>query len=80
VLARARAAGVRDVIITGTSVARSAAAQALCTRLGDGAWCTAGVHPHDAAHWDDAAAEQLAALAAHPRCVAIGCAIRCYAL
>jgi TatD DNase family protein len=64
---------VRDVIITGTSLAKSAAALALATRLGAGTWATAGVHPHDASTWDAATADALAELAAHPRCVAIGC-------
>ena len=61
------------MIITGTSLAKSAAALALAERLGAGVWATAGVHPHDASTWDDATADALAALAANPRCVAIGC-------
>jgi TatD DNase family protein len=61
------------VIITGTSLARSTAALALAERLGASTWATAGVHPHDARTWDDATSDALAALAAHPRCVAIGC-------
>jgi len=72
VLARARAAGVQDVLITGTSVEKSAAAVALAERLGAGVWVTAGVHPHDAKEWDEATAASLEVLAAHPRCVAIG--------
>lgn len=73
VLARARAAGVQDVLITGTSVTKSAAAVALAERLGPGVWATAGIHPHDAKEWNDSTAATLELLASHPRCVAIGC-------
>ena len=65
-------AQVRDIIVTGTSLTKSAAALALATRLGAGVWATAGVHPHDASGWTPSSAEQLAALAAHPKCVALG--------
>jgi len=65
-------AQVRDIIITGTSLASSAAALALAQRLGAGVWATAGVHPHHAADWSAASADALAALAAHPKCVALG--------
>ena len=63
---------MRDIIITGTSLAKSAAALELATRLGAGVWATAGVHPHDASGWGERSAEELAALASHPRCVALG--------
>lgn len=49
VIARARAADVGPMIVTGTSVASSRAAVALCERYPMLLWCTAGVHPHDAA-------------------------------
>ena len=48
VLARARAAGLGHMIVTGTSVADSAAAIELCRVHGDLS-CTVGVHPHHAA-------------------------------
>ena len=70
VLARARAAGVSRIVITGTSVARSAAALELAER--HGCWSTAGVHPHDAKSWDGSTEAALRALLAHPRCVAVG--------
>ena len=65
-------AQVRDIIVTGTSLTKSAAALALATRLGAGVWATAGVHPHDASGWGAGSAEELRALAAHPKCVALG--------
>jgi TatD DNase family protein len=49
VIARANAAGVAPMIVTGTSVASSRAAVALCEQYPQRLWCTAGVHPHDAA-------------------------------
>ena len=63
---------VRDIIITGTSLAKSAAALALATRLGAGVWATAGVHPHDASGWGAGSGEELRALALHSKCVALG--------
>ena len=35
-------------------------------------YTTAGLHPHHAADWSDAIAEEIRRRAAHPRCVAIG--------
>ncbi len=76
VMARAAAAGVAHVVITGTSVERSEAGRALAHRLGAGAWFTAGVHPHDAKHWDADTLPSLTRLASDPRCVAVGCGAR----
>ena len=70
--ARAREHGVRHVLLTGTSLSRSRAALALAHSLGSGAWCTAGVHPHDASEWDEATESALRALLRDPRCVAVG--------
>ncbi len=49
VIARAVAAGVSQMIVTGTSVAGSRAALELARRHPGVLWATAGVHPHDAA-------------------------------
>ena len=70
VLARARAAGVGTIVVTGTSVAESLAA----THLADahGLFATAGVHPHHARDCDDATIPALREIAARPRVVAIG--------
>jgi TatD DNase family protein len=70
VLARARAAGVATVVVTGTDVAGSEEALALATRHRLAS--TAGIHPH---HARDATPEALAAieaLLAHPQVVAVG--------
>ena len=70
VIARAAAAGVTTLVITGTSVAESqqAAALARATR----SFSTAGVHPHGAKECDDHTLAALRTLAADPRVVAIG--------
>jgi TatD DNase family protein len=66
VIARARAAGVEDIIVTGTSVEESRAALAL------GLPSTAGVHPHHARDCGPDTIPALRALASHPMVVAIG--------
>jgi len=70
VLARARAAGVGTIVVTGTSVAESLAA----ARLADahGLYSTAGVHPHHARDCDAATIPALREIAARPRVVALG--------
>lgn len=70
VVARARAAGVVQMVLTGTSVADSEAVLALAEQ--HDLVATVGVHPHDARHLDAAGLERLYDLARHPRCVAIG--------
>lgn len=69
---RAQQAGVRHVLVTGTSVERSRAARTLAHRLGPGVWFTAGVHPHDASDWGDATEAALREVLADARCVAVG--------
>jgi len=71
VLARARAAGVATIVVTGTSVADSGAAALLAERHA-GVYATAGVHPHHARDCDPATIPALRALAARPRVIALG--------
>ncbi len=66
VLARARAAGVERIIVTGTTVEDSRRAAAL------GMPFTAGVHPHHARDCGPDTIAQLRDIASHPQCVAIG--------
>ena len=70
-LDRARAAGIGGIICAGDDVASSTAALALAEREPD-VWATAGVHPHEAAAAGDTALDELRALLAAPRCVAVG--------
>jgi TatD DNase family protein len=71
VIARAHGAGVSTIIVTGTSVDESKAAQDLASRH-ENLWATAGVHPHHARECDAGTVPALRELAKHPRVVAIG--------
>jgi TatD DNase family protein len=71
VIARAHGAGVSTIIVTGTSVDESKAAQDLASRH-ENLWATAGVHPHHARECDAGTIPALRELAKHPRVVAIG--------
>jgi len=66
VLERARHAGVKQIIVTGTTVEESRHAATL------GFPFTAGVHPHHARDCGPDTIPQLRSLAENPRCVAIG--------
>jgi len=70
VVARARAAGVATLIVTGTTVLESRLAAEIADRFD--LYCTAGVHPHHARDCNDTTIAELRHLAVHPRCVAIG--------
>ena len=72
VLDRASRAGVGRIVVTGTSRAESEAAAALARRHPGRLRATAGVHPHAAAAFDDAAAAAIEALAVREEVVAIG--------
>jgi TatD DNase family protein len=72
VLARAAAAGVARIIVTGTSVTSSVQAAALCEAAPERLFATAGVHPHHAAELDTHTAAALRSLLANPACVAVG--------
>ena len=70
-VARAFAAGVSGMLITGTDRAESEAAAGLAQRY-ERCWSTAGVHPHDASSWTPEVAEAIRRLAARLEVVAIG--------
>lgn len=70
VVARATAAGVAAIIVTGTSVSTTRAAIALAD--GQRLFATAGVHPHDACAAVAGWLEEIAELAEAPEVVAIG--------
>lgn len=72
VIARALAAGVGRLILTGTSVAESAAVVALAREHAPHCLATVGVHPHDARHLDAAGLDALRALLRQPGVVAVG--------
>jgi TatD DNase family protein len=72
VLSRARAAGVVQMLVTGSSLAGSAAALALARAHPRRLFATAGVHPHHAAELTAARHGELAELARHSEVMAVG--------
>ena len=70
VLARARAAGVDTIVVTGSSVEESRHAADLAAARG--LYATAGVHPHHARACNAETIPALRALAQHPKIVAVG--------
>ncbi len=71
-LARAAAAGVARLVLTGTSVTSSVQANALAEEHPGALFATAGVHPHHASEFDAHTAAALRALLGNPACVAVG--------
>jgi TatD DNase family protein len=72
VLARAAAAGVHRMVVTGADIASSRAALALASAHPDRLRSTAGVHPHHAKDCDAHTLAAIEELAARPEVVAIG--------
>ncbi|WNW10736.1 TatD family hydrolase [Pseudomonas sp. DTU_2021_1001937_2_SI_NGA_ILE_001] len=75
VLQRALAAGVAQLVLTGTDLACSEESLALCLELDESAqrlFCTAGFHPHHASDWNADSEGQLKALLQHDRVRAVG--------
>jgi TatD DNase family protein len=72
VLRRAHLAGVSRMIITGTTVAATREAIALCRSDPHRLHATAGLHPHHASDFSPAVRDELRELAADPAVVAIG--------
>ena len=72
VLGRAASAGVRRIVVTGTSVTGSVQAAALCEVRPETLFATAGVHPHHAADFDAHTTAALRSLLAAPKFVAVG--------
>ena len=70
-LTRAAAAGVTHILATGTSLHASELALAFA-RTHERVWATAGVHPHDARHWDAASTAQFEPMWADDLVVAVG--------
>ena len=72
VLARARAAGVQALIVTGSCRTSSHRAAELARTHPGRLYSTAGVHPHHARDYDAEADEWIRALAERPEVVAVG--------
>lgn len=71
VLARARQAGVREMVSVGTDPADARRCVALA-RAESGVWATAGLHPHDASRFSDSLLSEVRELAALKEVVAVG--------
>ncbi len=71
VIARAEQAGVTRMITIGVDLASSRAAVALA-EAHPAVYATVGVHPHEAASFDEVTLAELKSLARHPKVVAVG--------
>lgn len=71
VLARARAAGVTELVTIAADPDDAVRALSLARTTPD-VWCSAGLHPHEAGRFDDSTIPALRRLAAEPDVVAIG--------
>lgn len=71
VLARARAAGVGEMVVIGADLESSRSAVGLA-EAHEGLFATVGIHPHDARTWNANAERELRTLATSPKVVAIG--------
>lgn len=71
VIARARASGVGLMVTISTRVRRFDGIRALAEHHAP-VFCSVGTHPHNAGEETDVTTDELVALSAHPKCVAIG--------
>jgi TatD DNase family protein len=71
VVERARAAGVGTMVTICTRLDEFPGVRVIAEAYDD-IWCSVGAHPHEAADHAGIDADELAALAAHPRVVGIG--------
>ena len=72
IMQRAEEAGVRQMVVTGTSIEESRQAIALCQRYPGRLVSTCGIHPHHASEWNAGSLTALESMA-HQHCVrAIG--------
>lgn len=71
VVARAFAAGVNGMLLTGTNLHESQQALKLAQHYPH-CWSTAGVHPHDSSQWQSSTEDEIIALANQSKVVAIG--------
>jgi TatD DNase family protein len=72
VIARARAAGVSQMVVTGSTLASTVRAIALARQHPGRLFATAGVHPHHAASFRETSVAELEALARREEVVAVG--------
>ena len=71
VVARARAAGVGEMVTICTKISEFDAVSRIAAQF-DGVWCTLGVHPHEAGNEPRRAVDEIVGMADHPKVVGIG--------
>jgi TatD DNase family protein len=71
IVERARAAGLARIITISTRTESFTSLSRLADKYSD-VFCTVGTHPHNAHEEASVSAEQLTALALHPKCIGIG--------
>jgi TatD DNase family protein len=71
IVARAREAGVGELVTIGTTMAQSERLPGIAEAFPN-VWCTVGVHPHHAAEAPIPTPETLADLTRHPRVIGVG--------
>lgn len=71
IVARAGRAGISHMLTISTHISRFERVRALAERYPN-IFCTVGIHPHEAATEAEISADDLAALAGHPKVVGIG--------
>jgi TatD DNase family protein len=69
-IARARAASVEDMLVPG--VERASSLRAIEIAIDHRVWAAVGIHPSEAAGWQESSMDAIEELLAHPRVVALG--------
>ncbi len=72
IVARARAAGVGQIVVSGCAWQDFGRVREAAERFADVVWVALGIHPHEASTWEPASLERLATAADDARVVAIG--------
>jgi TatD DNase family protein len=73
VIARARKAGVKYLLVIGTGPSyREIGAALKVAEQNEGVYAATGIHPHDARHFSGAALSELRQFARNPKCLALG--------
>jgi TatD DNase family protein len=72
VVKKAVDAGVYRMLLTGTSISNSEQSAALAQQYSGQLFSTAGIHPHDAKHFDGQSINRLKALLQQPQVVSVG--------
>lgn len=73
IIARAKSAGVTEMVTIGVTLSQSRQALAIAEAAGDKIWCSVGIHPNHAADEGPVPTPQtIAAMTTHPKVIGIG--------